>query len=68
MKLRKSKKGGAFLVGLAAHPLALAAGIILLLSFTIGLGGIIKFLVSDKTPLIIGGAFVLLFLFSKRKR
>jgi len=33
-----------------------------------GGGGIIKFLVSDKTPLIILGAFIFLILFSRKKR
>lgn len=56
----KSKKG-AIAVGTLV---LIVMGIILLF----GAGGVIKFLLTDKTPLIIGGIFIMLLVLSRRKR
>ncbi len=36
--------------------------------FAFGFGGIIKFLLTDKTPIILLGLFIFLLLFSQKKR
>lgn len=62
MKIIKSKKGALFIIPVFVW-------IVLLVIFIgIPLGGIIKFLFTDKMPLILLGLLVLIVLFGKRKR
>lgn len=68
MKLFKSKKGITFLAALAAHPIGLAIALILLFIFLFSTGGILKFLLTDKTPYIFIGILILLFLMKKKRR
>ena len=60
MKLLKSKKG-------FGDPFTWALAIIVGIIFLFGAGGIIKFMLEDKTKYILIGIFVLLILFKKKR-
>jgi len=61
MKLLKSKKGFVFSASSALF-------IVIIVVFVFGFSGVIKFMLTDKTPLILGGAFLFLLLLGQKKR